>query len=275
MSHFILQFNQILILAITFKDVRNFILGMLTGFVLLALFVGILLVTERNTKSKIKMSKMSKLNDTKIQEMIEAKQKQMIETVKMTDNAYFNVAFDLSVELMNEIAHYYFPESKYPMYELSIQEILDLSKYITDRLQTLINGRVIRRFKNYRVSTIINLLNKKKAIDNSKLMKLSRKMQVNKILSVGKTVLNYANPIFWFRKFAIKPSTTLLTKEACRFIIQIFGEETNTIYSKKLYETPDDESKLENDYDHIVDETLESNIPLIEGGEKNEAKDKS
>ncbi|MDD3477850.1 MAG: hypothetical protein PHP32_03155, partial [Candidatus Izemoplasmatales bacterium] len=238
-----------MLFLVTFADVRTFLLGLLTGFVLLALFVALILVTERQTKSKIRFSKMTSLDDQTVQKMIEARQTEMLETAKITDAAYFKVAFDLSFELMNEIARYYFPESKYPMYELSVQEIIDLARYITDRLETLVNGRFIRRFKNYRVSTIINLINKKKAIDNSKLMKLSKKLKVNKIIAVGKTVLNYANPIFWFRKLAIKPSTTLVTKEACKYIISIFGEETNKIYSKKYRQTAEEIAKAEADFD--------------------------
>lgn len=248
------------VFLITFTDVRNFILGLLTGFILLALFVALVMVTERSSKTKIKFSKMTTLDDKTVAGMIDAKQKEMIETVKMTDNAYFKVAFDLSFELMNEIARYYFPDSKYPMYELSIQEILDLNYYITKRVETMVNGKFIRRFKNYRVSTIINILNKKKAIDNSKLMKLSKKLHVSKLITVGKAVLNFANPIYWFRKLAIKPSTTLLTKEICKYIINIFGEETNKIYSKKLYESPEDEEKVEALFDKTVEELIPENL---------------
>jgi RAB protein geranylgeranyltransferase component A len=146
------------------------------------------------------------------------------------------------------------------MYELSVQEILDLTTYITKRIEKLVNGKYIRRFKNYRISTIVNILNKKKAIDNSKLMKLSKKLQVSKFVTVGKTVLNYANPIFWFRKLAIKPSTTLVTKEVCKLIIRIFGEETDKIYGKKLYERPDDNEKVEAEFDQVLEDSLPDEV---------------
>jgi len=241
---------------ISFPDIKNFLLGLMSGFVLLALFVAFILLTERKTKQKIKFSKQSSLEDKVVSDMIQAKQNEMLETVKTTDSAYFSVAFDLSIELMNEIARYYFPESKYPMYELSIQELLDLAKYITNRLEGIVNGKFIRRFKNYRVSTIINIINKKKAIDNSKLMKLSKKLQISKLYSVGKTVLNYANPIFWFKKLAVKPSTTLVTKEVCKLIISIFGEETNRIYGKKMYAAQDNLEKAEEALDTAIEESV-------------------
>ncbi len=166
---------------------------------------------------------------------------------------------------MTDIAKYYFKDSKYPLYELSIQELLDLNYYITKRLTKLVNGKFIRRFKNYRISTIVNLLNKKKALDNSKIMKLNRQYKVSKILSIGAAVLNYANPIYWFRKIAIKPSTTLVTKEACKLIIRIVGEETNNLYSKKIFENPADEAIVENEFDRIIEEVESEELP--EGGE--------
>ncbi|MBU1145679.1 MAG: hypothetical protein KJ971_07520 [Firmicutes bacterium] len=258
MSFFLTAFPiNIQFLEITLPDIYTFVLGLFTGFVLLALFVAFFLITGRRKKSKIKFSKQTPLDDQIIESMIEAKQKELISTVKLTDNAYFKVAFDLSFDLMNEIAKYYFPDSKYPMYELSVQEILNLNFYITKRIETLVNSKFIRHFKNHRISTIINLLNKKKALDNSKLMKFNKKYKISKLYTVGRTVLNYANPIFWFRKLAIKPSTTLVTKEVCKFIISIFGEETNNIYSKKLFQEPDDVLLLEKEFDELVESEIE------------------
>jgi len=238
-------------------DIRNFLLGMLTGVVLILLFIALMLVTGRKNKRKIIQSKEKPLDERSIDDMIIAKQNELVDTVRYTDNAYFRVAFDLSMELVQEIAQHYFPDSKYPMYELSLEELMDLAGYITKRINGLLDTRFLRHFKNYRISTIVNILNKKKAIDNSKLMKLSRKYKISKIYSVGRTVVNVANPIFWFRKLAIKPSVTLVTKEVCKYIIEIFGEETNKVYSKKLFELPDDEEKLEKDIDNMIEEEIE------------------
>jgi hypothetical protein len=243
---------------ITWPDIRNFLLGMATGFLLLALVVALFLVTNRRRKQKHFFSKSTTLDEQVIHEMIRVKQAEMVETVKFTDNAYFRVALELSLDLMYDIARHYFPDSRYPMYELSIQELLDLNYYITKRIESIVNGKVIRRFKNYRISSIINILQKKKAIDNSKLMKLSRKLKVSKFLLVGKVILNYANPIFWFRQLAIKPSVTLLTKEVCKMIIDIFGEETNKIYSKKLFQEPEDTEKISNEIDDLVEQGPDS-----------------
>ena len=245
--------QNILTTAINLRNITNFLLGMLTGFILLFLFIVLVMTTDKKKKAKKRLSTQIPLDDKVVLEMIESKQALLLETVRLTDNAYFKVAFDLSLELAQEIARYYYPKSKYPIYELSVQEILDLNYYITKRIEEIVNGKIIRRFKNNRIATIINILNTKKAIDNSKLMKLSRKYKFSQMYTIGKTVLNYANPVYWFRRLAIKPSTMLVTREVCKYIISIFGEETNKIYSKTIFRQDEPEEVVSAKMDDILE----------------------
>jgi hypothetical protein len=75
--------------------------------------------------------------------------------------------------------------------------------------------------------------------------------------------LNYANPIYWFRKLAMKPTSDLVTKEICNMIISIVGEETNKVYSKKLFQKPDNvellETALETTFNQLAEETGDGN----------------
>lgn len=248
---------QPIIAAIEWRSIQTFALGMLTGFVLLGLFIALLLILSRKSKERTRLSKSESIGDEVIRNMIEGKQKELASTVKFADNAYFRVAFDLSFDLMQEIAKHYYPESKYPIYELSVQEILNLNVYITQRLQSIVDKKLVRLFKNARISTVVDILNKKKALDNSKLMKATRSLKINKFLSYGSMALNYANPIYWFRKLAMKPTTDLVTKEICNMIISIVGEETNKVYSKKLFQKPDNVELLENALDSTITQLAE------------------
>lgn len=244
-------------LAIDWPSIRTFILGMMTGFTLLSVAIGMLMVSgENQRKTRNIRSKKEPLDIKTVNGMIEAKTRELNEIVRVSDNGYFRVAFDLAFDLIHDIAKYYFPESRYPLYELSPQEMLDLATYIVQRLDKILNGKIVNRFKNYRISLIVDILNKKKALDNSKLMKMQREYKLSKILSVGKTILNYSNPIFWFRKLALKPSTTLVTKEICKKIIRIAGEETDKFYSRKMFEKPIDQAAAEKEIDQKFDETL-------------------
>ncbi|MBN2540944.1 MAG: hypothetical protein JXB08_05395 [Bacilli bacterium] len=240
-------------LAIDWVAIRNFLLGAITGIILFTLsIVGILASNERK-KTKIRLSKGIALDDKVVLDMVESKQNQLDRTARTTDSGYFKVALDLSLELSEEISRYYFPDSRYPLYELSIQELLTLNYYITNRINELVNGKFFKLFKNYRIASIIDLLNTKKKITNSKLMQISRKIKLQQIFTAGKTVLNYANPIYWFRKLAIKPTTVLVTKEICKYIISIFGEETNKIYSKAIFKQKDSEDEIMDKLEQIVE----------------------
>jgi hypothetical protein len=241
-----------LALPFEWSTILNFLLGMITGFVLLSMTIAFLLISARRNRNKIIRSDSEPLQAEEIEMMIQAKQVELNDTVKVADNAYFRVAFDLSIDLMYDIAKYYFPDSKYPIYELSIQEILDLNVYITARLQKLVNGKIIRVIKNSRIATIVDILNKKKAIDNSKIMKWNRQFKVSKVLSYGAMALNYANPVYWFRKLALKPSTTLVTKEVCKLIIRVVGEETNIVYSKNFFKKDEPIERVESQIDKII-----------------------
>ncbi|MBI9009607.1 MAG: hypothetical protein JEZ05_06200 [Tenericutes bacterium] len=237
-------------------DTRYFILGFITGIILLILSLVFIFSRKERIKTKRRLSKTIAIDDHELLKMIEDKQNTLVKTVKLTDNGYFKVALDLSLELSEEISRYYFPNSKYPLYELSIQEILDLSTYITKRFDTLINGTIVKKFKNYRVATVMDLLNTRKRINDSKLMQVTRKLKLQQVYTVGRAAINYANPIYWFRKLAIKPATVLVTKEICKRIIQIFGEETNKIYSKAIFKQ-EDEQKILKEIDAIIGEEEE------------------
>jgi hypothetical protein len=242
----------LLLIEFDIRAIINFLLGVVTGFVLLFLTLLLIATVSRKKRFKKRMLNKLPLEDHDVLELVEVKQNQLVDTVRLTDNAYFSVALDLSLELIEEIASHYFPESKYPIYEISIEELLELNRYITFRLETLMNGKIIKYFKNYRISSIVNMLNMKKAIDNSKAMKLSRKLKLQKVYNASMAVINYANPVYWFRRLAIKPTAEVVTKEVCKYIIAIVGEETNKVYSKSFKDEKSD-ADLESKFDQILE----------------------
>lgn len=258
MLQFTLLKCQLIILQVDWSqiwhDTRYFLLGFITGIILLMLSLVFIFSRKERKKAKYRLSQTVELDNQILVDMINSKQNQLDKTVKLTDNGYFKVALDLSLELTEEISRYYFPKSKYPLYELSIQEILNLSTYITKRFDGIINGPIVKRFKNYRVASILDILNTRKKINDSKLMQVTRKLKLQQVYTASKAVINYANPIYWFRKLAIKPTTVLVTKELCKTIINIFGEETNKIYSKAIFKEDENEDEIIGKIDAIIDE---------------------
>jgi len=230
-----------------FRTVLYFLTGTVFGFTVCSLMFAAIFLGREKAREKKRIATGELVLPEEIDALIKLKQGLLPETASVAGNSYFRAAFELSFELMHEIAGRHFPDKKYPIYELTPQEVLDLNRYITDRLEKIINGKIIRKFKKYRISTIVEIINKKRDFDNIKLMKLNKQYQISKILGGVSMIWNAANPITWLKKSAVKPLMTYVTKEAAKRIIAIVGEETEKLYSRKLFAPADDLAKADAD----------------------------
>ena len=102
----------------------------------------------------------------------------------------------------------------------------------------LLEKPLLKNTKNIRITKIIEFLDKKKALEDTKIAKAAKKMRVGKVVKYGGAVLNALNPVYWFRKLVINTSVDAMTKKVCVVIIGIVGEETVKVYSKKLFDAP-------------------------------------
>jgi hypothetical protein len=135
--------------------------------------------------------------------------------------------------LIHDIARVYFPDSKYPIYELSIDELMTLIHYITDRVDSLFKGPILRPLKKIRISYILKVIDTKRKIDENKAVKTASKLRTP--WKVTKTVLNIFNPVYWVRKLMISTTLVAVTNKICGIIIDVVGEETNNVYSKSVF----------------------------------------
>ncbi len=89
-----------------------------------------------------------------------------------------------------------------------------------------------------RVTQIIQMFDKKRQIEETKVMKAAKKLKIGKMAKYAGAAVNVVNPIYWFRKLVINTSVDVMQKKICLVIIGIVGEETIKIYSKKLFDAP-------------------------------------
>ena len=75
------------------------------------------------------------------------------------------------IDLVNEIASSYYPNSKYPIYELSIDELILLTRYISDRIDGLFSGRILRKLKDLKVSSVMKMIDIKKKFGKNAILK--------------------------------------------------------------------------------------------------------
>ena len=223
---------------ITFGGFINFFLGMMAGMVAFAAIYVYFLLRGKNINIDDIKRPTIEVSEEAVKYIIIEKQKLFKRNRKLGNQSIAKLTFEMSYELLDEISRYFFPESKYPMLELSVNELLNLNHYITDRIDVILDKPILKNTKNLQVTKIMQMLDKKKAVEENKIVKAAKKYKVAKVIKYAGAAVNVVNPVYWFRKLVINTSVDLMTKKVCVVIIGVVGEETTKIYSKKLFDKP-------------------------------------
>ena len=223
---------------ISFFGFINFFVGIMTGMVLFTASYIYLLVRGKNINIEDIKHPNVDVDEEELKVMIINKQKEFKRNKKLGNQSIAKLTFEMSYELVDEISKYFFPDSKYPMLELSVSELLNLNHYITNRLDDILDKPILKNTKNLQMTKIMGMYDKKKAFDQNKYIKAAKKYRVGKVVKYGGAVVNAFNPVYWFRKLVINTSVDVMTKKVCLVIIGIVGEETTNVYSKKLFDKP-------------------------------------
>jgi len=222
--------------TISLGTIINFVLGMVTGMILFSAIYVYFFVRGKNIKiDEIKHPTVD-VKEDELKAMIQEKQKKFKRNKKLGTSPVTKLTFDMSYELIEEISKYFFPESKYPMLELSVNEFITLNHYVTDRIDQMLNKPLLKNTKNVRVTKFVQMYDKKKSIERNKVVKSLKKYKVDKAAKYASMAVNAVNPVYWFRKAVIKTSVDAMTKKISVVIIGIVGEETVKVYSKKLFD---------------------------------------
>ena len=223
---------------ISFLGFVNFFIGMITGVIVFTAIYIYFLVRGKNINIEDIKRPNIQVDEEELKEIIIDKQKKFKRNKKLGNQSIVKLTFDMSYELVDEISKYFFPNSKYPMLELSVSELLDLNHYITNRLDKVLDKPILKNTKNLQMTKIMSMYDKKKAIDQNRLVKAAKKYKVGKVVKYGGAAINIVNPVYWFRKLVINTSIDVMTRKVCLVVIGIVGEETTNIYSKKLFDKP-------------------------------------
>lgn len=137
----------------------------------------------------------------------------------------------LAKDLAYGIAVSFYPDSKHPFLELSINELTMLSTYITKRVDELLNHRGIRMLRKLKISTIVDFTTKKKQVEDSKIYQTT--VAVGGKLSKVKYVLNAINPLNWGRKIILDQVMNLIINQICLVVLAIVGKKRIKFIPKK------------------------------------------
>ena len=173
-------------------------------------------------------------------------------------------------DLALEIASSYYPNSKHPLLELSVDETVVLIGYIQKRINDLLNRKGLRLLLRLKISQIVALSKTTINITSSKVFKTT--VNANKKFQRVKKVLNVINPATWFRTLVINNTLGIIINKLCLIVIAIVGEETYKIYSKKVFEK---EVSLETNIDELYEELDKEITDAKESLEKENASNDS
>lgn len=245
-----------------------FFIGVFVGCALLALVYSILVVSSLKSKKYIAKSNVIEVTDEEIKEIINNAKKTYSD--KNLKGAKSSIGHCTTVcgNLITDIARKFFPKSKRPLAELTIDEILELSIYVSNRINSIIDRPGLRLLKKLKLSTVLALGDAKKVVEDSSLMKLTKKYKLKKVFDAVVGVLNIFNPVYWARRLFINTAIDIAVNRLCISVIGIVGEETYKIYSKRVFEeeryidtnigdiVESIEEQLENVTDEEVDEYI-------------------
>ena len=234
-----------------FNSLVSFLIGSLFGVSLLALLYSLLVVSSIKSKKYVVKTKNETVTDEEIMEIINNATLQFKDKSLKGAKNTIGHCWCICSNLTQDIARKFFPKSKRPFAELSVDELLLLAIYISNRINELIDRPGLRLVKKVKLSTILALGDAKNVIEASELMKMTKKYKIMKMVDTVKGALNILNPVYWFRKTVMNSTLDFAVHKLCLAVIEIVGEETYKIYSKRVF---DEEKNLDLNVNGIVDE---------------------
>ncbi len=254
--------------SINYMAIFSFIVGVILGMVLMCLIYALLvLLSLRDKKFFVKVNPDS-LTEEQAKDMILRAQEAFKDNKlrgKQTKGTYFR---RLSTDLVYGIASSFYPDSKYPLLEITVDEGIELIGYIKVRLDEILNKKVLKIARRFKVSDIVKIsLNTHNVVD-SKAFQATK--SVAKTASKIKKVLDVVNPVNWFKRLVVDRAISVITNKLCLITLAIIGEEAFKIYSKSVLKK---QVEIETNVDELAD-SIESDIKEIVE-ESNEKKTES
>ncbi len=242
------NFFRNLYLELSWTSIFVLLAGIIIGFIIFALFY--LLVVLRSVKKAEKMQALltskEDIKKNKIaKQVIAAAQDKFIEEVEeYSIKQKLECAKDISFKLINDVATVYYPDSKHPLSEISIEELIKLNLYITERIEKIFQNRILKMFKGVKISRLMWIIDTKTQVENNKLIKAARKMHLENVVPKILNVLNIFNPAYWGNRITLSSIEYLVVNKVLLLLINVVGIETAKVYSKNLFEEKDDVDEI-------------------------------
>lgn len=239
------------------------LIGIILGFVICGALYGLMMIfslkSEQTTRKDKKLN-ITPNNEKIIKEVEEIKSKFLETSEGFTMKERFQYLGSTVMETINVVAAEYYPESKYPLYELTIEELIVFLRYLSYRIEEVFNKPFLKVFKKMTISQVFRFMETRKKISDNKAVKAATKLNSSKFKQIIMGIVNYANPIYWIKKLVVGTTINIAVRKMCIVIIDIVSDETNKTYSKVIF----------NKEQQIYQEEINRELQQIEEDMKNE-----
>ena len=225
-----------------------FVIGIGVGFVLALLIYILFILLEVKKEDKKAKKIVLKVDDEVIERIItNEKNRYKLESAGKPASGKVNALRESCTNLVIDIARTYYPESKHPVFEISIEELIALDYYIMAKLEKVLSRPVFNRIKKIRLVKIMNIIDNTKKVTDNKVVKATS----DKASKIWK-VVNLINPVYWSKKAITHVSTNLVMNKIVLVIIDIVGNETSRVYSKSVF-VKDEDDYIEKELSDIME----------------------
>ena len=247
-------------IELNISSLISFTLGIVTGFLVVLTIYMYAIFLNIKKEAKIKKADEDDIDEQMILMLIDGSQNQFKDKKLRNDVGFSNHLYQISQELILDISRKFYPESKTPYLELTLDETLLLNHYITDRVDHMTKHPLLKLFRRYTLSSLYDITTTTKKVKESKVVKKAKEFGVDEVLKASMSAINVMNPVYWIRRFTNEQIIDRILVKIGTAMIAIVGEETYKIYSKKVFQKDEHIDSHVNDiYDDIHQSLEEEN----------------
>lgn len=231
--------------TINWATLVSLLLGMVLGVVLFVL-IYVLITLKQVKKSTYTVTDVIKEVDyEEVKKDIDASKKELLIRKEEKHAITFPDIREIVFDLMKKTAKRFYPDSKEPLGELTLEELVLLDHYIIGKIEQLFQKRLLKPLKKISLNKLLTIINTKNAIENNKVVKGVKNSGIKSAFSAVYSVVKIINPVTWFNRLIYNPIVNQVTKQICLTMIDVIGQETYHVYSKQAFLEPVNDEELD------------------------------
>jgi len=172
--------------------------------------------------------------DLKAYELIKEYRNKIWWNVVVSTDVNPRMVYQLSYELIREIAKLYYPLKDKPEFQASVHDLVELNYRISQRIKANLETFPFNKVKNFNIENILKYKNFYSQVTGHSAFKFFKKHKY--LYDVGKAlwaVYNYSNPWYWGRQVFLTVSQESVVRYLLSMIITVVGEESILLYSRR------------------------------------------